>query len=160
MTYLVVSLFVAIALLIINVPVAIAFGGAALLYSVLSGTDISFHAGYAFSQASAFTLLAVPLFIYAGLLMGSSGISERLLNFIESIVGRVKGGLGIVTVVTCAVFGAISGSASAAIASIGSIMIPRMVRNGYPAGYATALVAVSSVLALLIPPSITMIVFA
>jgi tripartite ATP-independent transporter DctM subunit len=109
---------------------------------------------------SAFSLLAIPLFILSGTLMGTSGISERLLNFVNSFVGRTKGGLGAVTVITCALFGAISGSASAAIAAIGKIMVPRMIKEGYPPGHATALVAVSSVLALMIPPSIPMIVFA
>ena len=70
-------------------------------------------------------------------------MSERLLAFVNSLVGRLKGGLGAVTIVTCALFGAISGSSSAAIAAIGSIMIPRMVREGYPPGHATALVACS-----------------
>lgn len=92
--------------------------------------------------------------------MGTGGLSERILDFVNAFVGRRKGGLGAVTVLSCALFGAISGSAAAAIAAIGKIMIPRMVREGYPEGHATALVAVSSVLALMIPPSIPMIVFA
>ncbi|MCT7655184.1 TRAP transporter large permease subunit [Oceanimonas sp. NS1] len=114
---------------------------------------------HGFNTASGFALLALPLFVLAGTLMAVGGISERLLDFVSAIVGRIKGGLGAVTVVTCALFGAISGSSSAAIAAIGQIMIPRMVKEGYPEGHATALVACSSVLALLIPPSIPMIVF-
>lgn len=147
-------------LLLIEVPVGFAFGVGALIFGLLEGTDISFHAGFGYTQVSAFSLLAIPLFILSGTLMGASGISERLLNFVNSFVGRTKGGLGAVTVVTCALFGAISGSASAAIAAIGKIMVPRMIDEGYPPGHATALVAVSSVLALMIPPSIPMIVFA
>ncbi|WP_228848051.1 TRAP transporter large permease [Halocynthiibacter styelae] len=118
---------------------------------------MSFHTGFGYTQVSAFSLLAIPLFILSGTLMSASGISERLLDFVNSFVGRFKGGLGAVTVLTCAMFGAISGSASAA---IGKIMVPRMIKEGYPPGHATALVAVSSVLALMIPPSIPMIVFA
>lgn len=147
-------------LLLIEVPVGFAFGVGALVFGWLQGIDISFHAGFGYTQVSAFSLLAIPLFILSGTLMGASGISERLLDFVNAFVGRTKGGLGAVTVVTCALFGAISGSASAAIAAIGKIMVPRMIDEGYPPGHATALVAVSSVLALMIPPSIPMIVFA
>ena len=147
-------------LLLFEVPVAFSFGLGALFYGVLTGTDISFHAAYGYSQIGAFSLLALPLFVQAGTLMGTGGISERLLDFVNAFVGRTKGGLGAVTVLSCALFGAISGSASAAIVAIGRIMVPRMIREGYPEGHATALVAVSSVLALMIPPSIPMIVFA
>ncbi|MBY6069346.1 TRAP transporter large permease [Leisingera aquaemixtae] len=160
MTFFLIAFLAIIFLLLIEVPVGFAFGAGALGYGLMSGTNISFHAGYGYSQVSAFSLLAIPLFILSGTLIGASGISERLLNFVNSFVGRTKGGLGAVTVLTCALFGAISGSASAAIAAIGKIMVPRMIKEGYPPGHATALVAVSSVLALMIPPSIPMIVFA
>ncbi|MEM9631800.1 MAG: TRAP transporter large permease [Pseudomonadota bacterium] len=160
MTFFFLTIALVVILLLIEVPVGFAFGIGALTFGWLQGTDISFHAGFGYSQVSAFSLLAIPLFILSGTLMGTSGISERLLNFVNSFVGRTKGGLGAVTVITCALFGAISGSASAAIAAIGKIMVPRMIREGYPPGHATALVAVSSVLALMIPPSIPMIVFA
>ncbi|MEX0304216.1 MAG: TRAP transporter large permease [Leisingera sp.] len=160
MTVFLIAFLAIIFLLLIEVPVGFAFGTGALAYGLMSGTNISFHAGFGYSQVSAFSLLAIPLFILSGTLMGASGISERLLNFVNSFVGRTKGGLGAVTVITCALFGAISGSASAAIAAIGKIMVPRMIKEGYPPGHATALVAVSSVLALMIPPSIPMIVFA
>lgn len=160
MTIFFITIATVVILLLLEVPVAFAFGLGALLYGVSSGTDISFHAAYGYSQIGAFSLLALPLFVQAGTLMGTGGISERLLNFVNSFVGRTKGGLGAVTVLSCALFGAISGSASAAIAAIGRIMVPRMIKEGYPEGHATALVAVSSVLALMIPPSIPMIVFA
>ena len=160
MTVFLLTMLLVIALLLIEVPVGFAFGIGALGFGLLQGTDISFYAAYGYTQVSAFSLLAIPLFILSGTLMGASGISERLLNFVNAFVGRTKGGLGAVTVLTCALFGAISGSASAAIAAIGKIMVPRMIKEGYPAGHATALVAVSSVLALMIPPSIPMIVFA
>ena len=160
MTFFLLAFLVIVILLLIEVPVGFAFGAGALVYGLMSGTNISFHAGFGYSQVSAFSLLAIPLFILSGTLMGASGISERLLNFVNTFVGRTKGGLGAVTVITCALFGAISGSASAAIAAIGKIMVPRMIKEGYPPGHATALVAVSSVLALMIPPSIPMIVFA
>ena len=160
MTIFFLTIAVVIILLLLEVPVGFSFGIGALLYGGLTGTDVSFHAPYGYAQVSSFSLLALPLFVVSGTLMGTGGISERLLNFVNSFVGRTKGGLGAVTVLSCALFGAISGSASAAIAAIGRIMVPRMVKEGYPAGYATSLVAVSSVLALMIPPSIPMIVFA
>lgn len=159
MTLFLIAMCVVVVLILIEIPVAFAFGIGAVLFAYTTGNNISFLIPHGFKTASGFALLALPLFIFAGLLMAEGGISERLLNFVNSIVGRIKGGLGAVTVLTCALFGAISGSSSAAIAAVGQIMIPRMVREGYPEGHATALVACSSVLALLIPPSIPMIVF-
>lgn len=154
-----IAMLLIVILILIEIPVAFAFGIGAVLFAFATGNDISFLLPHGFKTSSSFALLALPLFIFAGLLMAAGGISERLLTFVNSFVGRIKGGLGAVTVLTCALFGAISGSSSAAIAAVGQIMIPRMVREGYPPGHATALVACSSVLALLIPPSIPMIVF-
>lgn len=159
MTIFLLAMGLIVVLILIEIPVAFAFGIGAMLFTFATGNDISFLIPHGFKTASGFALLALPLFIFAGLLMAEGGISERLLNFVNAIVGRIKGGLGAVTVLTCALFGAISGSSSAAIAAVGQIMIPRMVKEGYPAGHATALVACSSVLALLIPPSIPMIIF-
>jgi len=159
MTIFLISMLVIIVLLLAEIPVAFAFGIGAVLFTYWTGNDISFLVTHGFNTASGFALLALPLFILGGLIMAEGGISARLLDFVNSFVGRIKGGLGAVTVLTCALFGAISGSSSAAIAAIGQIMIPRMVKEGYPVGHATALVACSSVLALLIPPSIPMIIF-
>ncbi len=155
-----ISMALIVILLLLEMPIAFSFGIGALVFAYASGADISFLIPYAYQTTSSFALLALPLFVLAGTVMARGGISDRLLNFVNAFVGRVKGGLGAVTIVTCALFGAISGSSSAAIAAIGQIMIPRMVKEGYPAGHATALVACSSVLALMIPPSIPMIVFA
>lgn len=151
---------VIVALLLLGMPIAFAFGLGALIYLLATGSDISFLIPYAFQTTTSFALLALPLFVLAGVVMAQAGISNHLLNLINAFVGRIKGGLGAVTVITCALFGAISGSSSAAIAAIGQIMIPRMVHEGYPVGHATSLVACSSVLSLLIPPSVPMIVFA
>ncbi len=152
-------LVLVVILILAEVPVGYAFGVGGLLFAVLTGRDISYLLPGSFWQVGGFALLALPLFIIAGTLMGASGISERLIDFINAFVGRFKGGLGAVTVISCALFGAISGSGAAAIAAIGSIMIPKMEAEGYPRGHATALVGCSSVLSLLIPPSIPMIVF-
>ncbi|MEX0317597.1 MAG: TRAP transporter large permease [Ruegeria sp.] len=149
-----------VVLLLLEMPIAFAFGIGALVFGIGTGSNISFLIPYAYQTTTSFALLALPLFVLAGTIMAEGGISNRLLDFVNAFVGRIKGGLGAVTIVTCALFGAISGSSSAAIAAIGQIMIPRMVKEGYPVGHATALVACSSVLALMIPPSIPMIVFA
>ncbi|PKH03333.1 TRAP transporter large permease [Psychromonas sp. MB-3u-54] len=159
MTIFLLCMLLIVVLLLAEIPVAFSFGIGAILFTYATGNNISFLVTHGFNVASSFALLALPLFILGGLIMAEGGISARLLDFVNSFVGRIKGGLGAVTVLTCALFGAISGSSSAAIAAIGQIMIPRMVKEGYPEGHATALVACSSVLALLIPPSIPMIIF-
>ncbi len=154
------SILLVVVLLLAEMPIAFAFGIGALVFGLLTGSDVSFLIPFGYQTTSSFALLALPLFVMAGALMAEGGISDRLLAFVNAFVGRLKGGLGAVTIVTCALFGAVSGASSAAIAAIGSIMIPRMIKEGYPAGHATGLVACSSVLALMIPPSIPMIVFA
>ncbi len=147
-------------LLVIGVPVPLCFAAAVLLLFLLGDFgSASFLVSAGFSQASSVVLLAIPLYIIAGNIMSQGGIATRLVDFAESIVGRFRGGLGIVVVLTTAVFGAISGMASSAVAAIGSTMIPRMVERGYDRGYAASLVACSAVLALMIPPSASMILY-
>jgi tripartite ATP-independent transporter DctM subunit len=160
MTTLTISLLLIVTLLLIGMPVAYVFGVGALSFVLLTGKSMSYLVPHAFWQLGSFALLSLPLFIIAGALMGASGISDRLVRFVNAFVGPIKGGLGAVTIVTCALFGAIAGSGASAIAAIGSIMIPKMVDQGYSRGYASALVGCSSVLALLIPPSVPMIIFA
>src|SRR5699024_6702427 len=105
-------------------------------------------------------ILAIPLFIIAGGIIEKGGIGERLVNLVEIVVGRVKGGLGIVAILSSAIFGAITGSAAATLSSIGSIMFPRLKKDGYPDGFSVALLSNSSVLGMLIPPSSIMILYA
>lgn len=147
-------------LLLSGIPVAYAFGMGALAFIWISGRPLDYMLAQAFWQVGSFALLALPLFVLAGQLMKASSVAERLLAFIEAVVGRLRGGIGAVTVITCTLVGAISGSGSSAIAAIGGLMIERMTDRGYHRGYAVSLVACSSVLAQLIPPSIPMIVFA
>lgn len=160
MTVVLIVMALVVVIMLLGVPVGFAFGlgGFAILF--VTGLDTRFAIPAAFRNLESYTLLALPLFIMAGGLMRDADISRRLIDFTLSFMGRVKGGLGVVCVVSCTIFGAISGSASAAIAAIGSVLIPEMVKQGYPRGYSTGLVAASSMLALLIPPSIPMIVFA
>lgn len=149
-----------VVLIVVEFPIAYAFAAAAMVLAFTTGRDLALTVPTAFWQTGSFALLALPLFIVAGTVMAAAEISDRLVAVVERLVGRVRGSLGAVTVLSCMLFGAISGSGSAAIAAIGTVMIPKMRQAGYSHGYATSLVACSSVLALLIPPSIPMIVFA
>jgi tripartite ATP-independent transporter DctM subunit len=160
MTFVVIIMVLVVVIMLLGVPVGFAFGFGGFAILFLTGLDPRFAIPAAFRNLESYTLLALPLFILAGGLMRDADISRRLIAFTMSFLGRIKGGLGMVCVVSCTIFGAISGSASAAIAAIGSVLIPEMVKQGYPRGYSTGLVAASSMLALLIPPSIPMIVFA
>ncbi|RJE79118.1 TRAP transporter large permease [Paracoccus sp. JM45] len=147
-------------LLVIGVPVPFCFAGAVLLLMLFGDFgSTSFLIGAGFNKLNSIVLIAIPLYILAGGIMGSGGIATRLIDLADSMIGRLRGGLGLVLIVTAAVFGAISGMASSAVAAIGTVMIPRMVERGYDRGYAATLVAASSVLALLIPPSASMILY-
>ncbi len=114
---------------------------------------------YGFNQMISVTLLAVPMFVIAGTLISDSGIAERLLDVANLFVGKIRGSLGVICVITCGFIGAISGSAFTGIAAIGPIMIPRMENEGYERGFATALVASASILGMLIPPSSATILY-
>lgn len=114
-------------LLIVGVPVPFCFAGAALLLMVFGdfGTT-NFLVGAGFNKLNSIVLIAIPLYILAGGIMGAGGIATRLVDLADSMIGRLRGGLGLVLIVTTAVFGAISGMASSAVAAIGTVMIPRM----------------------------------
>jgi len=147
-------------LLVIGVPVPFCFAGAVLLLMTFGDLGAAtFLVGAGYSKISSLVIIAIPLYILAGGIMSQGGIAARLVDLADSLFGRMRGGLGIVVILTTAVFGAISGMASSAVAAIGTIMIPRMEERGYDRGYATALVSASSVLALLIPPSASMILY-
>jgi tripartite ATP-independent transporter DctM subunit len=154
------AVIIVIALILAGAPIAFAFGVAVFLPIYILGHPTTYVVPGALKLLESFALLAAPMFIIAGLLMKEGLIAEKLLDFINSLMGWMKGGLGAVTVVTCGVFGAISGTSAPAIAAIGSIVIPRMTAEGYSRGYATGLVACSSLLCLLIPPSVPMIIYA
>jgi C4-dicarboxylate transporter DctM subunit len=147
-------------LMLIGVPVPLAFGAAVLfLFSMGDYGSASFLISAGFSKVSSIILLALPLYIIAGNIMSHGGIAQRLVNLADAIFGRFHGGLGVAVVMVTGLFGAISGMASSAVAAVGRIMIPRMVERGYDRGYAASLVASSSVMALMIPPSASMILY-
>lgn len=151
-----------IILLVIGVPVAFSLGIASLSYIVLFNNilPISFFTEAVLSSTSSFTLVAIPFFILAGELMLAGKISEKLIDFCMAFTKKSTTALGMVTIAACAIFAAISGSGAATVACIGGIMIPQMVRNGYDRGYATALATSSGALGPIIPPSLTMIIYA
>ncbi len=148
-----------VVLLMFSVPLPYCFGGALLFMSFFGEVSMKSMMLWAFDQMINPVLLASPLFILAGILMGGSGIAKKLLDFVDVFIGHIKGGLGVVCCVTCAIIGAISGSGFTGVAATGPIMIPRMVEQGYPRGFATSLLAVASILGLLIPPSGIMILY-
>ncbi|HVL57486.1 MAG TPA: TRAP transporter large permease, partial [Burkholderiaceae bacterium] len=106
-----------------------------------------------------FILIAVPLFIVAGELLSRGGVGQRIMTFARTLFGFLPGGLGVVTVASCLLFGGVSGSAIAGAAAVGSVMIPAMINRGYPKPFAAALVACAGTLAVIIPPSIPMLVY-
>ena len=110
-----------------------------------------------FGSLDSFTIMAIPLFMLAGNLMSSGGISKRLTDFCDAILGWMPGGLGVVSILSCMIFGALSGSPTATCAAIGSIMVPAMIEAGYDKRFALASVAVPGVLGCIIPPSTVMI---
>ncbi|MBR9865662.1 MAG: TRAP transporter large permease [Oceanospirillales bacterium] len=147
-------------LMIAGVPVAWSFAG--VLAYLTFAYDANFNTlmlqGY--RSIDSVILIALPLFVLTGYLMQSGGIALRLVNFIEVLVGKRRGGMGASMVLASGIFGAIAGTATAAVASIGTIMIGPLEQRGYPRGYSSALLGISSLLGILIPPSITMILFA
>lgn len=152
-------IFFSVFLLVIGVPIAFAFGIGAVILLAVRGLDFIFVMPIAYNLMSSFLFLALPLYILAGSLMGVSGIADRLVKLFVSLFGHFRGGLGAAVIVTNAIFGAISGAASSAVGALGLIFIPRLQQYGYSRGYAVTLVAVTAVLSILIPPSLTMIIF-
>lgn len=155
-----IALLLIIVTLLFGLPVPFCFMLSTLFMVITQGYDPYFLLPYSFSQMSSIVLLAIPLFIMVGGLMDKGGIGSSLVNLVDVFVGRVKGGLGVVAVVSCAVFGSISGSCAATLSCIGSIMFPRLRENGYPMGHSAALVSCAAPLGLLIPPSSQMILYA
>ena len=154
-----ISLVVLCVLLTFGTPLPYCFGGGLMVMVLLGGAAMKGTMLFGFTQLANPVLLCIPLFVFAGSLMSESGIANALLRFVNVFVGRIRGGLGVVATVSCAIIGAISGSGLTGIAATGPILIPEMAAKGYPRGYATALVTNSSILGLLIPPSVTMIVY-
>jgi tripartite ATP-independent transporter DctM subunit len=159
---LIVLLIVFIAVLGLGVPVAVCLGLAAIVsIAAIGDVPVGFMVAQRIATGIAsFPLLAIPFFVLSGLLMGEGGMARRLIDLAAALVGRLPGGLAYVTTMTCMMFGAVSGSAVAAVSSIGSFMIPQMTSKGYGRDFSVALTATSATTGLIIPPSNIMIVYA
>lgn len=144
--------------ILIGMPISFAIGIAALAIISVTGLPLAVMVPTSVENAGSLTLLAIPLFLVAGMLMEQGGISRRIVDFAHSLVGSRKGGLGYVAVVSGVFFGGVSGSATADTAAIGGVVIPAMKRKGYKAPFAAALVAASGTLGLIIPPSVVMVI--
>ena len=148
-------LFGSMALMIgFGIPIAIVLGVSSALTLLFSGAPLGVIPSMMQATVQKFSLLTIPLFVLAGAIMDKGGISKRLINLADSIIGPVYGGLGYVAVVA-----AISGSGTATVAAMGSILIPAMVKQGYDPGFSSALSAISGSLGTVIPPSITFIIY-
>jgi C4-dicarboxylate transporter, DctM subunit len=147
-------------LFLLAVPVAVAVGLASIAgLKLFTSLPMVLVAQQAFVSLDKFPLAAVPFFILAGNLMGEGGISARLVDFAKSLVGGVQGGLACTCILTCMIFAAVSGSSVATTFAIGAILIPSMIRHGYPVSFAAALQATAAELGVIIPPSIPMILY-
>lgn len=155
-----ISIILLLVLLMVGIPVPASFFGTTLFLIVTCGYEPSFLVPYAYSKTSNYVLLAIPLFIIAGGIIERSNLGAHLVNFVNMLVGRVKGSMGMVAVIACALFGSVTGSACATMSVIGSIMWPRMEAAGYSKGKSAALISSSCLLGGLIPPSSLMIMYA
>jgi tripartite ATP-independent transporter DctM subunit len=144
---------------LLTVSVAVSIGLAAILGIQIGNVNMLVAVKEMFNSLNKFPLAAIPFFILAGNLMETGGISRRLVEFAKSIVGGVQGGLPMTCVLTCMIFAAVSGSSVATTFAIGAILIPALVKHGYPTNYAAALQATSAELGVIIPPSIPMILY-
>ncbi|MFD1360850.1 TRAP transporter large permease [Lentibacillus salinarum] len=146
-------------LMALGVPVAITIGLIPIAYILINEIPINIIVQQIISGINVTALLAIPLFILAGDIMGKGGLAKRMIRFASSLVGKVNGGLGIVTIIACMFFAAISGSGVATAAALGSLMIPSMIEKGYDRGLASSIVATASPLGVIIPPSISFIIY-
>lgn len=148
-----------IILLFLNVPIALSLGVSSIIAMLISGLPLDMFPMQIYASIGKFTLLAIPFFMLAGNVMERAGISDKLINMANKFVGHKNGGLAIVAVITSCFFAAISGSGPATVASLGVILIPAMIKAGYGEGMSSALLATSGGIGIIIPPSITFVVY-
>lgn len=156
----IIALIVLLICLVIGIPIPLSFLASAGSICLIGGYDATSLMVTGYNKINSILLLTIPLFVLAGAIIDKGGIGEKLVGSVERFVGKIKGGLGVVTIISCAVFGAVSGSSSATLSCIGSIMTPRLKENGYSDGLIGAILASSGVLGILIPPSMIMILYA
>lgn len=146
--------------ILIGIPIcfSLMFSGVCMML-YLNGFNSQILSQNLFSGADSFSMMAVPFFVLTGELMNRGGITKRIVNFANAVVGHVRGGLGFVSILAILLFASIMGSAVASTAALGAILIPMMVRAGYNRDKSTALVAAGNILSPIMPPSVPMIVF-
>ena len=149
-----------VVLLCISAPITVALGGCSMIYAIVGGTiPLTTLIQTIFGGLTSFPLLAIPLFMLAGNLMNAGGLTPDLVSFARMLLGHIRGGLGLATVLACAIFAAISGAAVATAVAIGVVMIPAMKKASYDEGVAAALTCTASCLGPIIPPSIPFIIY-
>ncbi len=146
-------------LMTIGIPIGFSMAISSMIALAVNQTPLFVVVQRMITSVDSFSLMAIPFFMIAGELMDSGGISRRLVRFANACVGSIRGGLGMTCVLSSAIFAGISGSASADTAAIGTIMMPSMIKNGYPKGYAASLQACAGALGPIIPPSLIMIIY-
>jgi len=159
----VIIIFVALLVMIcLNMPIAVALAISAILgLTITEGVDSLVTVALdMYDGSTKFSLIAIPMFVLAGAIMNAGGITDRLINFVSAIIGFIRGGLGMVNIGVSLFFAEISGSAVADVAALGSVMIPQMIQRGYSAPLSAAITSSSASLAIIIPPSIPMIIYA
>lgn len=156
-TILFIALFV---LLLIGVPVGFAIGGATMISMVMaSDLNMVINAQYCYSGIFSFTVMAIPFFMLAGIIMSTGGIAKRIVNFASALIDFVNGAIGAVTVIACMFFGALSGSGMATTSAIGGMMIPEMKKKGYDPAYAATIVCFGGIVGPIIPPSLSFVLY-
>ena len=153
------TLAVLVVLIVLGVPVAVALGVTAIGFLAIDGVPFNIVASQMFSGLSNFVFLAMPMFMIAGEVMNRAGIAEDLIELVSALVGWIRGGLAMANIGASMVFAELSGSAVADVASLGTILIPQMRKHGYPNAFAAAITSSSASIAIIIPPSIPLIIY-
>jgi C4-dicarboxylate transporter DctM subunit len=155
------ALFIALfVMLLVGVPVGFAIGGATMLaMGLYSDLNMAINAQYCYSGIFSFTVMAIPFFMLAGLIMSTGGIARRIVNFASALISFVNGAIGCVTIIACMFFGALSGSGMATTSAIGGMMIPEMKRKGYDPAYAATIVCFGGIIGPIIPPSLSFVLY-
>ncbi|MEN1761598.1 TRAP transporter large permease [Anoxynatronum sibiricum] len=146
--------------LMIGVPVGFAIGGATMLsMAMASNLKMIINAQYCYSGIFSFTVMAIPFFMLAGIIMSTGGIARRIVNFASALISFVNGAIGCVTIIACMFFGALSGSGMATTSAIGGMMIPEMKKRGYDPAYAATIVCFGGIVGPIIPPSLSFVLY-
>ncbi len=149
-----------LALLLLGVPIALSIGASSLLILFLSEMPLEALPQTLFAGVNSFALVAVPFFVLAGDLLAQGGISERIVAFAEAMLGRIRGGLSVVSIVASMFIAAISGSGAATTAAVGSALLPQLRKKGYDLDFSAALIAAAGTIGVVIPPSVPMVLYA